>query len=110
MTPITPIRDDLVACTDFCFRRSWCVRRTPTESRQMIRSGLELLKFSENQNYERFREEMESEARCRYRMRHQGRRPRSIGWWLIFVKIVLPILIQLVWKWWNNRNREGWKA
>jgi len=110
MNPVSPIREDLVACTDFCFRQSWRVRLTPPESRQMIRAGLELLKCAACQNYERFREEMRKEAYCRYRQFCWGKKPRSFAWWVIFVKLVLPVIIDLLWKWWSNRARGGWKA
>ncbi len=89
--------DDYESCREYCFR-SWRVRLTPKSSKWIVRDVLDLKVLKPK----RTEDEIKGKLVERVREKH----PRSWALVWLIVRIVLPIIIQLVLEWWRRRRQE----
>ena len=88
--------DDYEAAEKHCFRH-WRVRLTPTSSRELIRTALDLKVLSPGCSRDWLTDKLT------LRVRHQHPRNWALVWLLI--QYVLPIIIELVIEWWERRQQ-----
>ena len=90
--------NDYMECDLYCFGRSWWLKRSPDNSRRLIRKTLDMVALSDSTNKEWLTERLGDDIRRKH--------PRNPILVYILLHIILPTIIRLVVEWWRKRKGE----